>query len=58
MKTTMKDYGPDILANFICEIKKERSNGQPFFLMYTMNLAHSALYYPIRSGVWTATDNT
>ena len=43
MKTEMKDYGPDILTKFICdEIKKERPNNQPFFLMYTMNLAHSA----------------
>ena len=43
MKTTMNDYGPDILTKFICdEIKKERPDDQPFFLMYNMNLAHSA----------------
>ena len=43
MDTDMNDYGPDILTNFICEeIKKERPSDQPFFLMYTMNLAHSA----------------
>ena len=43
MSTTMKEYGPDILTDFICdEIKKERPDDQPFFLMYTMNLAHSA----------------
>ena len=60
MKTNMNDYGPDILTNFICdEIKKERPNGQPFFLMYTMNLAHSAhciTPYEVESGL--PPDNT
>ena len=42
-ETTMNDYGPDILTDFICdEIRKERSDDEPFFLMYNMNLAHSA----------------
>ena len=43
MSTTMNDYGPDLLTDFICdEIRKERSDNEPFFLMYNMNLAHSA----------------
>ena len=43
LETTMEDYGPDMLADFICEVV--RNDGQrdaPFFAMYAMNLAHSA----------------
>ena len=48
MKTTMNDYGPDILTKFICdEIKKERPDDQPFFLMYNMNLLKCALHNTI-----------
>jgi hypothetical protein len=43
LQTTMEDYGPDMLTDFICEVV--RNNGErkaPFFAMYAMNLAHSA----------------
>lgn len=60
METDMNDYGPDILTDFMCdEIKKERPDDQPFFLMYTMNLAHSAhcvTPYEVASGA--SPDNT
>ena len=60
MDTDMNDYGPDILANFICEeIKKERPDDQPFFLMYTMNLAHSAhCVTPYEVATGASPDNT
>jgi arylsulfatase A len=60
METDMNDYGPDILANFICEeIKKERPDDQPFFLMYTMNLAHSAhCVTPYEVATGASPDNT
>ena len=60
MKTRMNDYGPDILTNFICEeIKKERPNDQPFFLMYAMNLAHSAhCLTPYEVAAGASPDNT
>jgi len=60
METDMNDYGPDILANFICEeIEKERPDDQPFFLMYTMNLAHSAhCVTPYEVAAGASPDNT
>jgi arylsulfatase A-like enzyme len=60
METDMDDYGPDILANFICEeIKKDRPDDQPFFLMYTMNLAHSAhCVTPYEVAAGASPDNT
>ena len=60
METDMNDYGPDILTNFICEeIKKERPDDQPFFLMYTMNLAHSAhCVTPYEVAAGASPDNT
>ena len=60
METGMNDYGPDILASFICdEIKKERPDDQPFFLMYTMNLAHSAhCVTPYEVATGASPDNT
>ena len=60
MKTDMNDYGPDILTKFICdEIKKERLDDQPFFLMYAMNLAHSAhCVTPYELATGASPDNT
>ncbi|TLX71824.1 hypothetical protein E9993_19790 [Labilibacter sediminis] len=43
MKTTMKDYGPDILANFICDfITDNAKSDEPFLAFYPMVLAHSS----------------
>ncbi len=43
LKTTMKDYGPDILTNYICDfIKENAKSDQPFLAFYPMVLAHSS----------------
>lgn len=43
LETTMEDYGPDILSDFICEFISENAQSeQPFLAVYPMNLAHSA----------------
>ena len=39
----MKDYGPDILTNYICDfIKENAKSDQPFLAFYPMVLAHSS----------------
>lgn len=43
MQTTMDDYGPDILSNFIIDfIMKNADNTEPFLAFYPMVLAHGA----------------
>ena len=43
LETTMDDYGPDMLSDFICEFISKNAHGeQPFLAVYPMNLAHSA----------------
>jgi arylsulfatase A len=43
LETTMQDYGPDMLTDYICEfIKKEAKTEAPFIAFYSMVLAHSA----------------
>lgn len=43
LETTMKDYGPDMLSDFICDFIKDNARGEkPFLAVYPMNLAHSA----------------
>lgn len=43
LETTMEDYGPDILADFICDfIKKEAKGDRPFLAFHSMVLAHTA----------------
>ncbi|MBK3519940.1 sulfatase-like hydrolase/transferase [Carboxylicivirga marina] len=43
MKTSMKDYGPDILADFICNfIEENAQTEEPFLAFYPMVLAHGA----------------
>ena len=43
MKTTMKDYGPDLLTNYIKDfIKDNAKSDQPFLAFYPMVLAHSS----------------
>ncbi len=42
LPTTINDYGPNILTNFICDfIEKNAKNDQPFLAFYPMVLAHS-----------------
>ena len=52
MKTTMKDYGPDLLTNYIKDfIKDNAKSDQPFLAFYPMVLAHSShCITPIESG--------
>ena len=43
METTMKDYGPDLLTNYIKDfIKDNAKSDQPFLAFYPMVLAHSS----------------
>ncbi len=43
LETTMKDYGPDMLSDFICKFIRENAKGEkPFLAVYPMVLAHSA----------------
>ncbi len=43
LETTMDDYGPDILTNYICDfIKDNAKSEQPFLAFYPMVLAHSS----------------
>lgn len=43
METTMNDYGPDILAKFICDfIDENADSAEPFLAFYPMVLAHSS----------------
>jgi arylsulfatase A len=43
LKTSMKDYGPDLLKNYICDFIKDNANSeQPFLAFYPMVLAHSS----------------
>lgn len=43
LETTMQDYGPDMLSDFICDFITEQSGSdQPFLAIYAMNLAHSS----------------
>ena len=43
MKTTINDYGPDILSNYIMDFIKENANKkEPFLAFYPMVLAHGA----------------
>jgi arylsulfatase A-like enzyme len=43
LETTMNDYGPDMLSDFICEFIRDNAKGEkPFLAVYPMNLAHSA----------------
>ena len=43
LKTSMKDYGPDLLSDYICDfIKDNAKSEQPFLAFYPMVLAHSS----------------
>ena len=43
LETTMKDYGPDLLKNYICDfIKDNAKSEQPFLAFYPMVLAHTS----------------
>ena len=43
LETTMQDYGPDLLKNYICDfIKDNAKSDQPFLAFYPMVLAHSS----------------
>jgi arylsulfatase A len=43
LETTMEDYGPDILSDYICDfIKDNAKSDQPFLAFYPMVLAHSS----------------
>jgi arylsulfatase A len=43
LETTMNDYGPDMLSDFICEFIKENADGdKPFLAVYPMVLAHTS----------------
>lgn len=43
LTTTMNDYGPDLLSDYICDYIKDNSKSeQPFLAFYSMVLAHSA----------------
>ncbi len=43
LETTMNDYGPDILSDYICDfIKDNAKSDQPFLAFYPMVLAHSS----------------
>jgi hypothetical protein len=59
LETTMNDYGPDMLSDFICEFIEEKAGGnQPFLAVYPMNLAHSAhCITPIEVAAGATPDN-
>lgn len=43
LETTMNDYGPDILTDYICDFIEENADSeQPFLAFYSMVLAHSS----------------
>ena len=43
LTTTMKDYGPDIYSDFVCDfIKKNAAAKKPFLAYYTMVLPHDS----------------
>ena len=43
LETTMNDYGPDILSNYIIDFIKDNAHSkQPFLAFYPMVLAHSS----------------
>ncbi len=43
LETTMNDYGPDMLSDFICGFIRDNAKAnKPFLAVYPMNLAHSA----------------
>jgi len=43
LQTTMKDFGPDLLKDYICDfIKDNAKSEQPFLAFYPMVLAHSS----------------
>ena len=43
LETTMKDYGPDLLSDYVCDfIKRKAKSDQPFLAFYPMVLAHSS----------------